>query len=312
VLPTLKQIASLLSAPRYRAARGRVVSVSAGAALLVLATLLLLPVPLHTTARGIVWLPEGAQVRAGTDAFVTQVVVASNTQVKIGDALVLAHDPLLYAHVARLEAELRALRARHYDERVTDLVEAQLTEEEIATAEAALARALQRSREFVIRSPSNGELVLPRTDDLLGRFVQQGEVVGYVIGAGTPTAKVVIGEADAALVRERTEAVEVRLARRIHDVQPARIDRIFPAATDQLPSRALGSSGGGEWAVDTTDPGGLRTLVPVVELDLALPESWDADAIGEAVYVRFDHGMEPLALRVYRGVRRLLLSRLSV
>jgi len=312
VVPALRQLANLLSAPRFRDTRGRVVCVSIGGAVLVAATLLLLPIPLHTTARGVVWLPEQAQVRAGTDAFVTRVVVDSNTSVEAGDALIVAHDPLLQASVARLDAELRALRARHYDERVTDLVEAQLTEEEIATAEAALARAVQRSREFVIRSPSKGELVLPRAADLIGRFVKQGEIVGYVIGPGAPTAKVVIGEADAALVRGGTEAVEVRLARRIHDVQPAGIDRIFPAATDQLPSRALGSAGGGEWVVDTTDPNGLRTLVPVVELDLALPESWDASAIGEVVYVRFDHGMEPLALRVYRGVRRLLLSRLSV
>ena len=39
-----------------------------------------------------------------------------------------------------LKAELRALRARHYAERITDLVQAQIIEEEIATAEASLAR----------------------------------------------------------------------------------------------------------------------------------------------------------------------------
>jgi putative peptide zinc metalloprotease protein len=50
----------------------------------------------------------------------------------------------------------------------------------------------------------------------------------------------------------------------------------------------------------------------VFELDLSLPETGDTGAIGETVYVRFDHGLEPLALRAYRGVRRLLLSHLSV
>jgi putative peptide zinc metalloprotease protein len=48
----------------------------------------------------------------------------------------------------------------------------------------------------------------------------------------------------------------------------------------------------------------------VFELDLGLSDS--AGAVGEIVYVRFDHGFEPLAMRAYRGVRRLLLSRLGV
>jgi putative peptide zinc metalloprotease protein len=83
---------------------------------------------------------------------------------------------------------------------------------------------------------------------------------------------------------------------------------VVPAATERLPSRALGTAGGGEWAVDSSDPEGLRTLAPVFELDLALPETSESGAIGEAVYVRFDHGFEPLALRAYRGLRRLLLT----
>ena len=155
----------------------------------------------------------------------------------------------------------------------------------------------------------NGVLVLPRADDLVGRFVRQGEIVGYVLGSGRPTARVVLSEADVELVRERTRAVEVRLARRVGDVKTARIERVVPAGTLRLPSPALGTRGGGEWAVDPSDSEGVRTLEPVFELDLALPET---GAIGEAVYVRFDHGLEPLALRAYRGVRRLLLSRLSV
>jgi putative peptide zinc metalloprotease protein len=310
--PTLRHVSSVLTAPRFGENRVRIVAISLGMILGLAGALLLLPVPLYTTARGVVWLPERAQVRAGADAFVTRVLVDSNANVQAGDPVVVAHDPLLEARVAVLKAELRALRARHYDERITDLAKARLTEEEIVTVEASLARALERAREVVIRSPERGELVLPRVGDLEGRFVRQGEIVGYVIGPGEPTARVILSEADVELVRERTQAVEVRLARRIADVQTARIERVVPAATERLPSRALGTAGGGEWAVDSSDPEGLRTLAPVFELDLALPETSESGAIGEAVYVRFDHGFEPLALRAYRGLRRLLLSRLSV
>ena len=312
VAPAVAQVSTLLSSPRFGEKRLRIVATSLAAILGLSGALLLLPIPLYTTARGVVWLPEHAQVRAGTDAFVTRVLVDSNTKVQAGDPVVLAHDPFLEARVAVLKAELRALRARHYDERITDLAQAQLTEEEIVTVEASLARALERAREVVIRSPESGELALPRVDDLVGRYVRQGEILGYLIGLGKPTVRVILSEADVELVRERTEAVEVRLARRIADVQPARIERVVPAASERLPSRALGTAGGGEWPVDPGDPEGLQTLVPVFELDLALTEASEPGAIGETVYVRFDHGFEPLGLRAYRGLRRLLLSRLSV
>lgn len=312
VVPAVRQISTILSSPRYGERRARTVAISLTMILGITGSLLLVPLPLYTSARGVVWLPERSQLRAGSDGFVTRLLVESNAAVRADEAVVVAHDPLLEARVAVLRAELRALRARHYEERITDLAEAQLTEEEIVTAEAGLARALERARASVIRSPESGSLVLPREDDLVGRFVRQGEIVGYVIGSDRPTARVVLSEADVELVRERTRAVEVRLARSIAEVQPARIERVVPAATQRLPSPALGSTGGGEWAVDPGDPEGLRTLVPVFELDLTLPETSAQGAIGEAVYVRFDHGLEPLAMRAYRGIRRLLLSRLSV
>jgi putative peptide zinc metalloprotease protein len=312
VAPLVRHIFTLLSSPRFGENRYRTLGIALGVILGLAAVVLLLPIPLYTMARGVVWPPEHAQVRAGTGGFVTRLLVDSNTKVEVDDPVVIAHDPLLEARVDVLKAELRGLRARHYKERLTDLVQAQTTQEEIATMQASLARALERLREVIIRSPASGELVFPRAEDLVGRFVRQGELVAYVIGLGEPTARVVLSEADVELVRDRTEGVEVRLARHVAGVQPARIERIFPAASERLPSRALGTAGGGEWSIDTSDPEGLRTLLPVFELDLTLPETLEGAAIGEVVYVRFDHGTEPLAWRAYRGLRRLLLSRLSV
>jgi putative peptide zinc metalloprotease protein len=133
-----------------------------------------------------------------------------------------------------------------------------------------------------------------------------------VVSAASPTVRVVIRQAEVALVRGRTQAVEVRLSSRMAEVHPALIAREVPAGIDRLPSRALGTTGGGEFPVDPTDSEGLRTLSPVFQLDLTLPRVLDVGGIGELVYVRFDHGAEPLALRAYRSIRRLLLSRFSV
>ena len=92
----------------------------------------------------------------------------------------------------------------------------------------------------------------------------------------------------------------------------ARIQGEVPSATEQLPSVALGTRGGGEVAVDARDADGVRALDPVFEFDLALPELSQLDRevfVGSRVYVRFHHGGEPLARRWTRRLRRLLLER---
>ncbi len=132
-----------------------------------------------------------------------------------------------------------------------------------------------------------------------------------MVGPSVTTARVVVPQADAALVRERTLAVEVRLASRIGQAWPARILRQVPAASDRLPSPALGTKGGGRLAVDPSDSEGLRTLETVFQLDLSLPPE-AAGQIGERTYVRFDHGAEPLGLRAVRALRRLFLRQIGV
>ncbi len=312
VVPLGRALVFLLTNPRLGEKRPRALVASFGTALAVSGFLLLAPVPLSTRAQGVVWPPEGAEVRAGADGFVVRVLAAPGSMVGSGDPLVLTRDPTLEAALAVREAELRELRARHHAERRTDRVRAQITLEEIRTAEASLALARERVGDVVVRSPGDGSFVVPRATNLVGRFVRQGERIGYVVGNELRTARVLVPQGDARLVRARTRGVEVRLSRRLGEVLPAQVRREVPAATDRLPSRALGSEGGGPFAVDPEDPEGLRTLETVFALDVELPEAALAREIGARVYVRFDHGSEPLAWRAYRGARRLFLRRVGV
>ena len=121
----------------------------------------------------------------------------------------------------------------------------------------------------------------------------------------------VVHQDDVALLRERSGSASVRLAHDLARVLPARITREVPAATDRLPAPVLGTAGGGPFAVDPSDPEGLRTLESVFQFDLAVPAA-TLQAAGERVYVRFDHGAEPLGQRTWRSLRRVFLRQLGV
>ena len=116
-----------------------------------------------------------------------------------------------------------------------------------------------------------------------------------------------VSEKDAALVRERTRSVDVRMAEASGERVVAEMVRDIPAATHQLPSAALGDRGGGPYVTDPADKDALRTLEPVVLIDLKLPEKI-LQRVGGRAWVRFDHGAEPLAGQFYRRMRQLFLQ----
>jgi len=312
VAPVLRRASFVLTNPRLAEKRPRAVAASLGGLLTVSSLLFVVPFPLSTGAHGVVWPPEGAEVRAGAEGFVQEILIAPGSQVAAGQAVIRLRDPSLKAEVAVLEAQLRELRARRHAERVSDRVRAEITLEEIRTTEASLDEGRRRAAESLVRVSANGGFLVPRALDLVGSYLQQGQLVGYVVGPSVSTVRVVVPQSDVARVNERTRRVEVRLASRVSEPVAGEILRLVPAASERLPSAALGTAGGGPLPVDPEDPDGLRILDPVFQLDVRIPRGLASHRIGERAYVRFEHGAEPLGVRAWGALRRLLLRRLGV
>jgi putative peptide zinc metalloprotease protein len=148
--------------------------------------------------------------------------------------------------------------------------------------------------------------------DLPGRFVRRGGLLGYVVDRSRVTARVVVSQSDVDFVRQHTLGVKIRLPEKIAETAPAVLRREVPAATDQLPGRALSQEGGGEIAIDPRDTLGVKAFQKVFLFDLELPGHAGLVHVGGRVYVRFDHGLEPLVWRWYRGARQLFLRRFNV
>ena len=211
--------------------RGRAVTVSIGLAAVAVVALGVVPLPSRTLAEGVVWPPEGAEVRAGADGFVVRLLARPDQSVSPGDPLVLVSDPTLDAEVALLVARRREMVARYTAERVANPVDAQIASVELASADSALARARERADAALVRSGARGALVLPAGENLIGRFVRRGELLGYVVGEAASSVRVALAHANVAQVRDQTRRVEVRLSRGLDRALPASIARIVPAAT---------------------------------------------------------------------------------
>ncbi len=302
----------LLRDPQLEATRLRALATTAGILLAVVLFVGVVPMPLYTVAQGVTWLPEESHVRAGAGGFVRRVLAEPDALVRSGDPLLELHDPELWTRIKLLEAELQELQTRYWAVRYSDRYQSELIVEELTRTQKNLEVERERQAEMMVRSPTNGRFVLPHAHALVDRYYEQGELVGYVTQSSGLIVRVVVPQADAALVRVHTEAVEVRLAERIGDSIAARIEREVPAATNELPSRALSREGGGSFHIDPEDPLGTRAIETVFQFDLTLPAELELSRVGERVHVRFDHGSEPLVRRSYRALRRLFLERFDV
>jgi putative peptide zinc metalloprotease protein len=311
VWPLVKGVGFVASHPRLRQRRGRAAAVAGGSVAFVAAVLFLVPVPLWTLAQGVTWAPADATVFAGADGFVRQVAAPSGTAVRRGTPLLVTEDPLLAARIRVLAAQLRLLDLRASIALRTDRVKWEMANQEIASAAAELALAQRQSRDLTILAPADGFFLLPSAEDLPDRFVHKGQQIGFVVRPDTITVKALVSQDDADLVLAHTTHAEVKRAGSRSETQRALLKRQVPLATTQLPNPALGNPGGGVVALDPRESKGPTALQGWFEIELELPAT-RTYAVGERVYVRFEHGWEPLAWRWYRSVRQIFMKRFTV
>lgn len=311
-VPFAKGVRFLVASPRLRRRRVRAFAVTAAAVAAAVFAVGWVPVPYRTVIEGVVWIPEESFVRAGTEGFVERVVATSGIRVRRGDVLILLRDPEVRTRVEVIAARVRELQARYDEQKPADQVKAAIIQEELRYAREDLARASERVSELTIRSATEGTFVVPTPEDLPGRFVKKGEQLAYIVELGTVTIRAVVPQSAIDLVRFHTNQVEVRLAERLTDVARGVMRRVVPAASERLPTTALGSEGGGQIVVDPRDPKGVTAIQKVFQVDVELAAQSSRLNVGGRAYVRFDHGWEPLVVQWYLAIRQVFLSRFSV
>jgi putative peptide zinc metalloprotease protein len=267
-----------------------------------------MPMPYHTHAEGVLWLPEEAMVRAGANGFVGTFLVQPGTRVVQGDALVQCYEPAMKAQLRRSEAKVAELEAAYTAEFASDQLKAQLVRDKLAGERASLALARERAADLIVRAHTDGIFVVPDMADMPERYYRKGELMGYILGKARPLARVVVPQEAVDKVRLAAEHVQVRLSESPLPVLEGRVVREVPGGGEMLPSPALASQGGGEIATDPREAKGPKALRRVFQFDVELDGPERLEHFGQRVYVRFEHEMEPLSVQWYRSIRLLFLT----
>jgi putative peptide zinc metalloprotease protein len=312
VLPLARGARHLFSSPRLRANRPRAIGAAVALLGLIAAFVLFVPIPDHTHAEGVIWMPDESLVRAGGNGFVSEFLTTSGTRVTRGDPLIRCTDPELTAKLRAAEAVVAEAEATYMIQVAVDRTKAAVMLEKVRAEQARLDELRRRAVDLTVRANTDGVFIVPRMDDQIGRFHHQGELLGYVIGTAPPLARVVVPQDAVDQVRLGSDRVRLRRIDEPGTILTGAIVRAIPGGDELLPSAALAVDGGGEIATDPRNTKGPQALRRMFQLDVRIDTEEPISAFGQRVLVRFEHTGAPLSVQWYRAVRLLFLSRFGV
>jgi putative peptide zinc metalloprotease protein len=311
-LPIYRAIRHVTGSPTLQRRRAHALRVSLTAAVGVLLAVSCIPLPMHTQAEGVVWLTERSQVRAAAEGFFDHWLVRPGAFVRTGTVLLILRDPKIEADYIAAKANVAEFQARYDAQAFTKPAAAAIVRARLEQAQHELAVAAVRRARLAVTAGCDGVVAASEYADLEGRFLHRGDLIGFVLDRSHFVARVAVAQADVDLVRNGLTGVSLRSVDDPHRLQRSTVLREFPRASDELPTAALTTGGGGQIATDPREPSGLKALNAVFLFDLALDPTAVSGVVGSRVYVRFEHQHEALATQAYRRIRQLLLSRLNV
>ena len=285
---------------------------TAAALVVAIAVVAFVPMPFHSVHQAVVWLPDEAIVRAEAPAHVARAVARPGQWLACGDSIIALDSPTLIAEheIARSAVEQTEAQLRKAE--TDDRVRAQSMRDELVSRHARLAYAGRRVEALDVAAAVDGRWAPAAPTELAGRYVKRGEVLGFIVGGPATLVRAAVPQEDMDLIRSRLRDVQVRLANDPRTTLDAHLRREVAGGEFDLVSPALGTSGGGEIAVDPSQQGGKRSLKRVFDIELQLDRPGASSVFGDRAYVRFDLGPAPLAWQWFLRLRQLFLARLNV
>jgi putative peptide zinc metalloprotease protein len=311
ILPLARQVKFLFTSQRLAKRRMRALLTTLSLSGCFALILFVIPAPYATHVEGVVLPPDGSEVRAGVKGEVVELLVPPDSHVTRDQPLLILEDPFLQTDLNHLAGRLRELRAE-YEALLSERenVQADMVLDEMGLVESELAQKQRLVARLTLRSPAEGTFLVQQPADLPGRFLHQGDLVGYVLDHRQAEVRLAVSQEAIGLVRQSAQAIQARYANRPAEKVPVKLLREVPESRQHLPSPALGSLGGGEFTLHPDDKDGTRPLEAVFEMRLELVQP--IRRLGERVIVRFEHPAQPLGRQWYRSLRQMFLKRFNL
>ena len=212
-----------------------------------------------------------------------------------------------------LESKIRKLELEYRLARTKDLVQSQVIFKQLRTLREDLESSIEKIESLSLKAPQNGEWIVEDNIKKPGLYLQRGTEVGKVIDRKKFIIRAVVNQADAQLINESPDKVEIRVKGRPEDLHSGRVVKTLPVGVEMLPSMALGYSAGGEVQTRQDDQSGRKAsekfFEVIIEPDLG---SHSQLMPGQVLVIRCQLSDKPLGYQLWRSIKQEFLKRFRV
>jgi putative peptide zinc metalloprotease protein len=290
-----------------------------GVVLAAVVLFLVIPVPRAVIAQGVVMMPDEAVVRAQVSGVMQEMLAVPGSDVRKGQPIARLSEPMLESRAAQADARLAELLARQLEARANDAGRAAAILEQIAHITREREEAYREVASLTILSPSDGKLLVARSEDLPGHYVMHGEGIATVWDPARAVIRTMTSASDIAEIRatltdgadiKASHDIDIRLPWDVMQRRPARVISLVPGANDKLPNAVLSVEGGGPFAVTRDRDSQFRVQEALFQVVLQGREPLPVECLDARVYVRFALDAEPIGVQMWHGLRLMFLRRL--
>ncbi|MGB0361037.1 MAG: efflux RND transporter periplasmic adaptor subunit, partial [Endozoicomonas sp.] len=255
-------------------------------------------------------IPQKATLRAPANGFIQNQWVETGSKVSSGELIITMDAPDLIAREKVLTAQANEAQLR-YQAAIDDRIQSDILSQEVQFINNELEEARVRIQALSISGTTDGELVIIDRAGIEGKYVQRGDVLGYIVNYHSLPLTTMISENDIDQVRNHTRQVSLKFASNPNQKYSAEIIRQHPASTYNLPSHTLSTNGGGLIALAPDREYELQSYQGYFRVDIEADHA-PRHRFDERLHVLFEHNPEPLFWRWYRDIRRLFLRQFDV
>ncbi len=320
MMPLFRFVRYLATSPELARSRRRAVLSTLAAVAGTTVLVGLIRMPDHYRIEGVVEPAQLALIHAETDGFVAGFLPSSSTASPAGEPLVRAVNPELETQNLRLQAQRRILEVRRRLAELEETAAGQIVAEEMAALDEQIAKVQSELGKLDLMAPFAGIWVAPGIDRTQGTYLKRGERVGFVGSLDDLIIRATARQEIAAMMEDAEKAVEFRVEGRPDETFRGRIEKVFPAGQDTLPSAALSYAAGGSMPTHLKPDAQPDTKAAERFFEIRIRPDSRATSdeeratllTGQRVIVRVSMSPKPLLVQWGRSARQLFQRRFHI
>lgn len=318
VLPLFKFGQYLLTHPRLLHQRLRAVLITLGLSSVSLGLLAGLPVPDRVRVKGVLQATQSRDLYSEAPGALVNILARPGSWVQQGQALVQLVNPELQFEIDAMQQQYEQLLAQELQAITASVANLEPLVRQREAVEMKLSELRRQQAALLVLSPIEGHWSASQLDAGHGQWIARGAPIGTVVDERDWRFVAVLPQVATHLFEAGLLKTEIRIGGQ-QDINLLSVKtEIMPFEQGKLPSPALGMAGGGQIAVQSSDPNGLAAAEPFFRIHAQLPPQ--DGSIDESL--RLVHGRlgtmritlpdSPLLVQWERGLRQFLQRRFRV